>query len=132
MAQLHKDQMRIASLEVTMASLQSTLSDYALRARQAEELVALHSQNWDMESISQTVIRHVDQRAEERAVHQQSLIQATILALTTALKGDEQELRQLVNTVVQELTKATMNMHELITKQQELQRRSHDGTASGN
>jgi hypothetical protein len=132
LAQSHKDRMAIASLELRVTSLVSALSDASIRARQAEEMCGLMQSNWDMQQVVELIVRHMDQRATERAVQQQSLIQTTIVALNQALAGSDSELKEIVNTVVKELTMATSTLHELLTKEQELQRRSHNGTTAGN
>jgi hypothetical protein len=46
----------------------------------------------------------MDQRATERAVQQQALLQSTLITLNSALQGDEETLRGLVNKVVQQVT----------------------------
>lgn len=135
---LHKDKrtqdFKVASLEMTLASLKATLSEAHARARHAEEMVALMQSNWDMQQVADVIKKHINQRAEERAIHQQALIQATIVSLNTALHSKEPIMNETVNTVLKGLTQALGTMHEINVKQkskQNLTRSGIDGTSNG-
>ena len=129
MPRLDEDKQKVAMLSMKLASLQSNLSEYAQRARQAEEMVGLLSANWDHDKVGMILAKHIEERAQERAIHQQNLIQTTITALTSALKSDDyDQMRQIVNTVAKELTTATMNLHQLLIKEEKLKQRSQNGT----
>jgi hypothetical protein len=132
MAKLDPDKQKIAMLSVTLSSLQSNLSEYALRARQAEEMVGLLSSSWDHAQIGALLGKHMDQRSNERAIHQQDIIQTTIVALNAALKCDDEGLREIVNKVAKELTTATMNLNEFLTKEMQLKQRSQNGAPARN
>jgi hypothetical protein len=131
MPEINKDQQKIAMLSMTLSSLQSNLSEYALRARQAEEMVGVLSSSWDHAQIGAILAKHIEQKSQERAIHLQDIVQTTQLALQAALKSDDAGLREIVNNVTKELTTATMNLHQLLTKEAQLKQRSQNGTTSG-
>ena len=113
---LQKD-LKIASLQMMAASYQSTMSEAQQRARHSEELCHALSSNVNMEQVAELVIKHVGERSNERAVHQQALMQATVTALSTALKMQDDSLRNCVNNVCQGLTRALGTMHEIQKKE---------------
>lgn len=134
---MREKDMKIASLEMTLAATKSSLSDSLLRIRQAEEMVGLLSTGWDMKMVADIIGKHFDQRSTERAVQQQALIQATLVSLNTAMAADDPNLRSTVNTVVKGLTAALGTMHEIQTQQRNQSNkqnltRSANGTPSRN
>lgn len=105
--------MELASLRMSVASLQSQMSDYALRARQAEQMFNMLQNDAPWAAISQLLIEQMDQRSSERSVHQQNLIQNTVTLLTTALSYDDAQVRATVVKVVQGLTRALTTIHDV-------------------
>lgn len=129
---LDKQQMEICSLQMQLAAVQATVSDAHVRARQAEEIAAACMANVNLEGLGAIIGRHIEQKAAERAVQQQGLIQATLVSLNTALQSDDSKvLRDTVNNVVKGLTMANATMHEIQVKTNDLTRRSN-GEASRN
>lgn len=112
----------IESLELQIAALKSTLSDYVLRVRQAEqtagELMAqAHREKWDDDQIKAfgaIIAKQIDARAQERAVQQQGVLQATVLALGTALKeaDDAKKSKMLVN-ILRELSTSVQHLNKI-------------------
>lgn len=115
--------LKIASLNMTLSSTKASLSDYILRAKQAEDAVQAASLHWDMDRVGEMISKHMDQRASEKAVQQQALIQTTLVSLGTALVEDDETLRTVVNNVVQGLNKALGYMHDIASKEQTRHRR---------
>ena len=105
----------IESLNMSLTVLKSLLSDYALRANQAEAITGrLLSDKLDDQQFKALVASMNDQmgvRSKERAVHQQALIQATIISLEAAVKEDEAKFRSSVVEVVKQLVTAQSNMN---------------------
>lgn len=129
---LREKDMKIASLQMTSSAHQNSMSEMALRAHQAEEMLALMSHDWDMEKVAELIHKHFDQRGMERAVQQQAIIQTTLVSLNTALgTGDPETLKEAVNIVVKGLTQALGTMHDITTKEQNLTR-STNGTSARN
>jgi hypothetical protein len=106
---------REASLEMSLNATKSLLSDYALRTKQAEETVALlMREKLDVETVTklaQLVTTHMDVRSKERAVHQQAILQTTLIALSSGLAGDEETLRTSVNNIIKSITAALGHMN---------------------
>jgi hypothetical protein len=104
-----------ASLELSLAATKSLISNYAMRARHAEETASrLMSERLSTDQVQQlgsVIAAQMEQRANERAVQQQALLQSTLIVLNSALQGDEESLRTLVNTTVQQLTMALSHMN---------------------
>jgi hypothetical protein len=113
----------IASLNVLVDALKSTVSDYLIRAGQAEELAGVllnekltPEQLFELASI--TIGKHVRDKANERAVHQQQILQTTSLAVNNVqqmlIMSDEHldiiKIRSAVNIIVQGLATALGNM----------------------
>jgi hypothetical protein len=115
MVRSSKNYDQVASLELSLQATKSLLSDYALRTRQAEQMAsALMSERLTGEQVTQLgqlIASHMDQRSTERAVQQQALLQSTLIVLNSALQGDEQTLRTLVNKVVEQATAALSYMN---------------------
>lgn len=108
------DNQRVESLHATITALKSLVSEYALRANQAEQLSSKLMGDLDQikaHEIAAMIISHMDVRSKERAVHQQALIQATLVALTSTIHQDDSTLRGVVNTVIGSLTTALGSMN---------------------
>src|SRR5271165_1239585 len=105
----------LESLNLSLSALKSLLSDYALRSSQAEAMAGrLMVDKLSPEQFHQVLVtmkEHLDARSKERAVHQQAVIQATILSLESSARGDEATLRTTVNEVVKHLTLAQSHMN---------------------
>lgn len=115
MAHQSKNYDKVASLELSLAATKSLLSDYALRTRQAEQTAALlmgeKLTDEQVKQLGQMIAGQMEQKATERAVQQQALIQSTLIVLNSALQGDEETLRGLVNKVVEQVTMALSYMN---------------------
>ncbi len=108
------DTQRTESLHATITALKSLVSEYSLRANQAEQLSSKLMGDLDQvkaHEVAAMIISHMEVRSKERSVHQQALIQATLVALTSTIKQDEKTLRGVVNTVVGSLTTALGSMN---------------------
>jgi hypothetical protein len=105
----------IESLNMSISVLKSLLSDYALRANQAEAITGrLMSDKLDdqqFKALLHAMSEQMDVRSKERAVHQQALIQATIISLEAASKEDEAKFRASVVEVVKQLVTAQSHMN---------------------
>lgn len=105
----------VESLNMSLTALKSLLSDYAMRSTQAETMAGrLMVDKLNPEQFRQVlglVQEQMETRSKERAVHQQALIQATIISLESAARSDEPTLRQTVNDVVKQLTLAQSHMN---------------------
>ena len=115
MAHTSKNYDKVVSLELSLAATKSLLSDYALRTRQAEQtaarLMADRLTDEQVKQLGEMIATQMDQRATERAVQQQALLQSTLIVLNSALQGDEETLRGLVNKVVEQTTMALSYMN---------------------
>ena len=105
----------IESLNLSLSALKSLLSDYALRSSQAETMAGrLMTEKLSTEQFKEVLVtmgQHLNARSTERAVHQQALIQATLISLEAGLRGDEQTIRETVKDVVKQLTLAQSHMN---------------------
>ena len=105
----------IESLNLSLSALKSLLSDYALRSSQAETIAGrLMTEKLSTEQFKEVLVtmgQHLTARSTERAVHQQALIQATLISLEAGLRGDEQTIRETVKDVVKQLTLAQSHMN---------------------
>lgn len=112
----------IESLELQIASLKATLSDYVLRVRQAEQtagqlMAQAHKEKWEYAQIQEfaaIVAKQIDARSQERAVQQQGVLQATVLALSAALKEQEEtkKSKMLVN-ILRELSSSVQHLNKI-------------------
>src|SRR5271156_1814624 len=113
----------LESLNMSLTTLKSLLSDYALRANQAEAVAGrLLSDKLSLEQFGEilTLMREqMNVRANERSVQQQALIQATLISLEVAARGDDKTLRATVNEVTKQLTMAQSHMNAKATKKPE-------------
>jgi predicted LPLAT superfamily acyltransferase len=79
----------LESLNMSLTVLKSLLSDYAMRANQAEaianKLMFDKLEDSQLNVLIMSMREHMDLRSKERAVHQQALIQATVLSLEEPL-----------------------------------------------
>jgi hypothetical protein len=113
----------VATLEFQLIANKALLSDYALRTRQAEQmtghLIAEAHKAWDEHRIKQfadLIAKQMDQRVTERAVQQQAILQATLIALTSALKADGEERQKMLTTMLRELTTAVQHLDKIAEK----------------
>lgn len=118
--------MEMASQQVLIDSLRSCISDYAIRTKQAEELTGILlseklTQEQFMHILNTTIAQQMSDKANERAVHQQQILQATSLAvnnLRNMLHASDIDsntvtgLRGVANVIVQGLATALGNMTE--------------------
>ena len=118
--------MKESAQQLVIDSLKSCISDYAIRTKQAEELtsVLLTEKLTHEEFISilnTTIAQHITDKANERAVHQQQILQTTSLAvnnLRNMLHSNEIDqntivgIRGVVNVISQGLANALGNMTE--------------------
>ncbi len=106
---------RTASLELSLAATKSLVSDYSLRARQAEEAFARLVHGLDKQNLFEfeaAIGRHVNVRAHERAVHQQAILQATLVAIGAALEADEESRKQILQQVFKDLTISVQHLSQ--------------------
>ena len=112
----------IESLELQIASLKSLLSDYVLRTRQAEqtagELMAqAHKEKWEdaqIQAFGAIIARQMDARAQERAVQQQGVLQATVIALGAAIKEtDEAKKSKMLVNILRELSTSVQHLNKI-------------------
>jgi len=105
----------LESLNMSITALKSLLSDYALRANQAEAITGrLLGEKLDDQQFRSLVIAMNEQmtvRGTERAVHQQALIQATVLSLEAALRDSGDSLKAQVQEVTKQLTMSQSHMN---------------------
>jgi hypothetical protein len=105
----------LESLNMSLSTLKSLLSDYALRANQAEAVAGrLMSDKLSPEQFREVLTMMREQmnvRANERSVQQQALIQATLISLEAGARGDDTLLRSTVNEVTKQLTMAQSHMN---------------------
>jgi hypothetical protein len=108
-----RNENREATLELTLAATKALVSDWALRAKQAEQAVGMLSaaatSTWtdeQMKAFAALIGQHMDQRARERSVHQQAVLQATALALTHAIKAEGEEQQQMLRDALRDVTTA--------------------------
>lgn len=106
----------VASLELSITAFKSLVSDYAVRAKQAEQmagrLIADNLTDEQVQALAVLVGQQLDARSTERAVQQQALLQATLIVLNAGLQGGDESLRSLVNKAVRDLTMALSHMNQ--------------------
>lgn len=116
-----------AALNMSVDAHKSVISDLVIRTKQAEEMTAiLLSEKLTSEqrnvAFAQCLQVHIKDRANERAIHQQQVLQATSFAvnkLQQSLQGcssnldiDFDLLVGTVNTIAKGLITAIGNMHQ--------------------
>lgn len=108
---------REASLELSLAAVKSLVSDYSLRCRQAEAAtIALMRDGFDVEGATKfagLVGAQMQVRSMERAVQQQAILQATLIALTSALDAEPEEKQVLLVQIHKDLTLAVKHDREI-------------------
>lgn len=119
----------IESLNMSIAVLKATSSDYALRAKQAEEMVGvLMAKNVPaqmQQDIFRLVAQHVDQRSLNNATHAHAIIEAAALSLTSAiksLKAHADELPKDANGVSHPVNTLGKAMQLMLSLQADLER----------
>lgn len=110
------------TLQLQVTALKSTLSDFALRARQAEQMAGrlmaeAHKEKWEpaqIQELAALISKQIDARAHERAVQQQGVIQATVFALGAALNETDpsKKSRMLVN-IHRELSASVQHLEKI-------------------
>lgn len=111
--QVRELERKCASLELTATSLQSLISEYSMRAVQAEEAAAALLADADVIQLSAMFAAHSHQNLNHKAIQQQSLLQMTLILLNAALQDDDQNLRTLVNKCCKDLTTALSYMNRV-------------------
>lgn len=115
MTHVSRNASREASLELSLNAHKSLVADYAQRAKQAEAAAAmLMRQKMDADGIAmfaQLVAQHMEERGKTLAVHQQALLQTTLVALDSTADADEASLREVVNNVRKAITTAIAQMN---------------------
>lgn len=103
----------VEGLKVSLAAYKSLISDYSLRAKQAEAMVALlmaSHPNHEALSVSlvNTLREHLDTRGLERSTQLLGVLQTTLLALTEIRKGISStplvDIESELTTIVKALT----------------------------
>jgi hypothetical protein len=112
----------IESLNLQVASLKAMISDLSLRARQAEQtaghlMAQAHHEKWtdaQIQVFSGIVAKQIDARAQERAVQQQAVLQATVFAMNAAMKetDDDKKSKMLVN-ILRELSTSVQHLEKI-------------------
>lgn len=106
----------VESLNMSLAAMKAVSSEYLQRAQHAEQSAGiLMQEKLPQELLRQlmlAVIEQMNQRGKERAVQQQAVLQATLIALTAATKRDDATMRQEVEHVIKELTRALSVMND--------------------
>lgn len=114
----------IEALELQVASLKSLLSDYALRVRHAEQtaghlMAQAHKEKWtdaQIKEFAEIVSKQIMARSQERAVQQQGILQATVIALGAALNEQQEDKKKkmLVN-ILRELSTSVQHLDKIAT-----------------
>lgn len=106
---------REASLELSLAATKSLVSNYVMRAKQAEELAGrllmdkLNEQQ--MSVIVSLITEQIKLKAYERSVQQQAVLQATVVSLNAALQSpDADEQRRILRDMLRDLTSCVEHM----------------------
>lgn len=76
-----------------------------------------HKEKWDdsqIKAFGAIIARQIDARAQERAVQQQGILQATVLALGTALKeSDEVKKSKMLANILRELSTSVQHLNKI-------------------
>lgn len=109
-----------ATLEFQLITNRALLSDYALRTKQAEmtagRLTAQMLGSWSKEQVQSFVELLNDQmqaRATERAVQQQAILQATVVALNAAMSAEPETKEKMLKTILRELTASVQHLSKI-------------------
>ncbi len=100
----------VESLMLSLSAYKSLVSDYALRARQAEDMTAqLMIEKLGPEVIASMVVNkvqeHIEARGLERSVQYHGIIQTTLMALTNIRRSGttgealDQELLEIIRAL---------------------------------
>ena len=90
---------------LTITALKAVVSDYAIRAKQAEEMCStlLNEKIGELQllpMITSLMTDHTESKAKEKAIHQQAVIQSILFTLESSRNLPELELRNAVNKLV--------------------------------
>jgi hypothetical protein len=103
-----------ASLELSLASMKSLVSSYVLRASQAEQLAGrlmMEKLNPDqMQMVCALINEQIKNKAYERSVQQQAVLQATLVACNAALQADDDGRKKMLLDIVKDLTRCVEHM----------------------
>lgn len=112
---------REASLELSLTATKSLLSDYSLRARQAEQTASMLMRgaltDEQLKEFAALVGQQMDVRNTERSVQQQALLQMTVVALNAALQAEGEDRTALLTNIVRDLTSAISHLQPQAPKQ---------------
>lgn len=118
------DQTKIASLELQVAAGKALIADYATRAQQAEQAanraISQAQRGWTDDQVrlfASLITEHMDRRAQERAIHQQAILQTIVIALTQALNADAETQKTMLQTIVRETTTAVQHIADIQQKE---------------
>lgn len=85
-----RDTLNPESLNLSLSVMKSLASEYAINAQHAQATVATLMQEKLPVELQQDlmlkVMEQLDQRANDRSIHQNAIIQATVIALGTAVQ----------------------------------------------
>lgn len=99
----------VESLRLSLVAHKSLISEYALRAKQAEEAVRLLTNSWSPENVkafSDLVASHIKDRSNERAVHQRAMLETLEVSLSLCSQFDDvPTLKTHVNNMHKELVR---------------------------
>jgi hypothetical protein len=110
------------SLNLQVASLKAMISDLSLRARQAEQtaghlMAQAHHEKWtdaQIQVFAGIVAKQIDARAQERAVQQQAVLQATVFAMNVAIKEpDNAKKSRMLSNILRELTTSVQHLEHI-------------------
>lgn len=106
----------VETLNMSLAALKSLTSEYVQRAQHAEQTAGILMQDKLPQDLLRELVlalsEQMNQRGKERAVQQQAVLQATLIALVAATKRDDANMRQEVEHVIKELTRALSVMND--------------------
>lgn len=106
----------VETLHMSLAAMQAVSSEYVQRAQHAEQAAGILMQDKLpqelLRQLTLAMVEQMNQRGKERAVQQQAVLQATLIALTAATKRDDANMRQQVEHVIKELTRALSVMND--------------------
>lgn len=106
-----------ANLQLSITALKSLISEYAMRATQAEQLCNTLLNEKISDSAMQTIVQsliseHSENRGKERAVHQQAVLQSLLIALTQLKNVDDLEIiKNQVNSICGSMTLSLADMN---------------------
>jgi hypothetical protein len=116
MTHVSRNANREASLELSLQAHKGLLAEYSQRTQQAEQAVSLMMREKmdadGIEKFATLVAAHLESRANQLAVHQQALLQTTLVALNSAAPLDDATLRHTVNSIQKALTMSLAQMNQ--------------------